>query len=77
MTAFDETLAEMQAAGFLPGGAPTTPETRPPVPGARRGRDEAGQEAWYVPDPDRPGKYLRVDLEAAPKCLSATNRACG
>ena len=37
------------------------------VPGARKGRDEAGQEAWYVPDPERPGKYLRVEVEAAPR----------
>jgi acyl transferase domain-containing protein len=31
-----------------------------PVPGARLGRDAAGNEAWFVPDPDRPGKYLQV-----------------
>jgi glutamate-1-semialdehyde aminotransferase len=67
VTAFDETLAEMQAAGFLPGGEPAAPESRPPVPGARKGRDEAGREAWYVPDPERPGKYLRVEVEAAPR----------
>ena len=59
--AFDEALAEMQAAGFLPGGARAE---APPVPGARRGHDESGREAWFVPDPDRPGKYLRVQVEA-------------
>jgi len=32
----------------------------PSVPGARLGRDAAGNEAWFVPDPDRPGKYLQV-----------------
>lgn len=32
----------------------------PPVPGARRGRDKEGREAWFVPDPDRPGKYLQI-----------------
>jgi acyl transferase domain-containing protein len=32
----------------------------PPVPGARLGRDAAGNEAWFVPDPERPGKYLKV-----------------
>jgi acyl transferase domain-containing protein len=31
-----------------------------PAPGARLGRDAAGNEAWFVPDPDRPGKYLQV-----------------
>jgi glutamate-1-semialdehyde aminotransferase len=53
--AFRETLAEMQAADFLPGG-----EEQPPVPGARRGRDASGRSAWFVPDPVRAGKYLQV-----------------
>ena len=57
--AFQETLAEMQAADFLPGGA------EPPVPGARRGYDAEGREAWFVPDPARPGKYLQVEEAAA------------
>jgi acyl transferase domain-containing protein/glutamate-1-semialdehyde aminotransferase len=48
--AFSATLAEMQAAGFLPKRA------EPP----RKGRDAHGREAWFVPDPDRPGKYLQV-----------------
>jgi glutamate-1-semialdehyde aminotransferase/acyl carrier protein len=52
---FRETIAEMQAAGFLPGG-----EERPPVPGARKGRTPAGKSAWFLPDPERPGKYLQV-----------------
>jgi hypothetical protein len=54
--AFDETLAEMQEAAFLP-GAPSPA----PVAGARKGRDASGNEAWFVPDPARPGKYLRVE----------------
>jgi acyl transferase domain-containing protein/glutamate-1-semialdehyde aminotransferase len=63
--AFDETLAEMQEAGFLPGGEErNAPADAPPVPGARKGKDEAGRDAWFVPDPHRPGKYLRVDAEA-------------
>jgi acyl transferase domain-containing protein/glutamate-1-semialdehyde aminotransferase len=53
--AFRETLAEMQAADFLPGG-----EEQPPVPGARKGRDASGRSAWFVPDPVRAGKYLQV-----------------
>jgi len=55
IAAFDETLSEMQEAGFLPSS-----EKRPPVPDARRGRDPMGREAWFVPDPKRPGKYLQV-----------------
>jgi acyl transferase domain-containing protein len=34
--------------------------TTPPVPGARLGRDAQGRPAWFVPDPNRPGKYLQV-----------------
>ena len=52
--AFAATLAEMQAAGFLPGGA------QPPLAGARLGKNAEGKDAWFVLDPDRPGKYLQV-----------------
>ena len=31
-----------------------------PQPGARIGRDEAGNPAWYVPDPQRPGTYRQL-----------------
>jgi acyl transferase domain-containing protein/glutamate-1-semialdehyde aminotransferase len=55
-TAFRETLSEMQSAGFLPGGE----DDQPPVPGARKGRDASGKTAWFVPDPERAGKYLQV-----------------
>ncbi len=34
---------------------------RPPVPGARLGRDRSGKPAWYVPNPEAPGKFLRID----------------
>ena len=30
------------------------------TPDARLGRDPAGSPGWYRPDPDRPGKFLRV-----------------
>jgi glutamate-1-semialdehyde aminotransferase/acyl carrier protein len=59
LRAFRESIAEMQEAGFLPRAVPD-----PPVPGARLGHDANGKEAWFVDDPDRPGKYLRVDLES-------------
>ncbi|MBD2339551.1 aminotransferase class III-fold pyridoxal phosphate-dependent enzyme [Calothrix sp. FACHB-156] len=74
MTAFKESLAEMQAAGFF--AAPTEEVTtrsqnavvvtnnslrnRPPQPGAKLGRDPQGNPSWYIPDPERPGKYLQV-----------------
>ena len=59
ITAFKETLSEMQAADFLPGG-----EEQPPMPGARKGRDPSGKEMWFVPDPQRNGKYLQINEEA-------------
>lgn len=38
----------------------TVPFTTPPVTGARLGRDEQGNPAWFVPNPEQPGKYLQV-----------------
>ncbi len=55
LAAFRATIVEMQAATFLP-----EPLTAAPPAGARKGRDAAGNEAWFVPDPDRPGKYLQL-----------------
>jgi glutamate-1-semialdehyde aminotransferase len=52
--AFRGSIAELQAADLLPGS------DEPPVPGARLGHDADGREAWFLPDPDRPGGYLRV-----------------
>ena len=34
---------------------------RPPVPGARLGRDPTGQPAWFVPRADQPGKFVKLD----------------
>ena len=71
--AFKDSVAELQSAGLLPGIAPIdeaadsgSDENRkidrnhPPQPGARLGKDPEGNPAWYVPDPDRPGKYLQI-----------------
>jgi hypothetical protein len=35
----------------------------PPVPGARIGRTPKGEPAWFLPDPDRAGKYLMIENE--------------
>jgi hypothetical protein len=40
-----------------PAAPPAPPVEKPPMPGARKALDGN----WYVPDPKRPGKYLRVD----------------
>jgi acyl transferase domain-containing protein len=59
LSAFNSTIAEMQAATFLPEPA-VEPQAVAPMPGARMGRDNAGNAAWFVPDPSRPGKYLQL-----------------
>jgi len=64
LNAFKETVWEMQTAGLMPGQPakmnPAKRKAEPPVPGARLGRDSKGNPAWFIPDPDRPGKYLQV-----------------
>jgi glutamate-1-semialdehyde aminotransferase/acyl carrier protein len=54
--AFARTVDEMAAVGFLP-----STRSQPPVTGARLGRDALGRKAWFVPDPDRTGKYLQIE----------------
>ncbi len=34
--------------------------SEPPVPGARLGRTPKGEPAWFVPDPQRAGKFMMV-----------------
>ncbi|QMS87629.1 aminotransferase class III-fold pyridoxal phosphate-dependent enzyme [Nostoc edaphicum CCNP1411] len=74
MAAFKESIAEMQSADFLSAppievtncdrnGAEITNNSlrnRPPQPNAKLGRDPQGNPAWYIPDTERPGKYLQV-----------------
>ncbi len=67
--AFKESVQEMQESGFLPESTKKNVTTglsfdadKPPVPGARLGRDPAGNPAWYVPNPAEPGKYVKLDL---------------
>ena len=57
--AFSRSVEEMQLAGFLPRGGET-----PPIAGARLGRDAQGNKAWFVPDPDRPGKFLQLNVRS-------------
>lgn len=60
--AFRESVLELQEAGFLPRRqeAACLDAAMPPLPGARLGKDPEGHPAWFVPNPDLPGKYLRV-----------------
>ena len=64
VNAFRDSIVEMQESGFLP-AAPKSEEAvrdaaKPPVPGARLGRDETGAPAWYVAHPEVPGQFVKV-----------------
>jgi glutamate-1-semialdehyde aminotransferase len=67
--AFVESVKELQEAEFLPNRVSgitnedlvsKADEGTPPIPGARLGKDAQGNPAWFIKDPDRPGKYLQV-----------------
>jgi amino acid adenylation domain-containing protein len=64
-TAFKEAVAELQESDFLPkrisAKVLALDASRPPVPGARLGRDAEGKPAWFVANPEQPGKYIKVD----------------
>ncbi len=50
--------ADAGVASDIPVGSAV--DGAPPTPDARLGRDPQGNPGWYRPDPDRPGKYIRV-----------------
>jgi len=37
---------------------------KPPVEGALPGKNPDGTPGWFIPDPDRPGKFLRVKVKS-------------
>ncbi|GEM_PF-849118 len=59
---FKDSVAEMQIAGLLPNtiGIETIKRNRSPQFEARLGKDQEGNPAWFIPDPDRLGKYLQL-----------------
>ena len=57
--AFGRSIEEMQRAGFLSRDGEAMP-----IAGARLGRDVQGNKAWFVPDPDREGRYLQLKLRS-------------
>ncbi|MEW9624685.1 amino acid adenylation domain-containing protein [Rhodanobacter geophilus] len=63
--AYKASVLELREAGFLPRNVPVTQTVmdaaRPPVPGARLGREPDGRPCWFVPNPEQPGKYLKVE----------------
>jgi amino acid adenylation domain-containing protein len=72
---FRESIEQLISAGFLQTGDPNPMDLKknqatngamkvvekPLIPGARLGRDKDGNPAWFVADPDRPGKYLQLN----------------
>jgi len=68
-----ESIDEMKAAGFFDtmtnGSTSANREintsvkiSTPPVAGARLGRDKAGNPAWFVPDSENEGNFLKIEL---------------
>jgi amino acid adenylation domain-containing protein len=65
---------ELVVAGFLKSSRPATARpaapalgtteqlNQPPAPGARLGRDRAGNPAWFVADPSRPDSYRQLSV---------------
>jgi glutamate-1-semialdehyde aminotransferase len=67
--AFHDAVGALLDVGLLPraasgngahASAASSGPGAPPTPDARLGRDPAGRPGWYRPDPDRPGKFLRI-----------------
>ncbi len=64
INAFKESVKELRKGEFLPeepNAAAALDASKPPHSDARLGRDREGNPAWFVPDPDRPGKYVPVE----------------
>lgn len=67
---FIESVHELIDAGFFTANRSTAASpirneasillNQPPAPGAKLGRDKAGNPAWFVADPGQPGKYLQL-----------------
>ncbi len=64
VSAFKNSIAELQEGGFLPTRVEPTEamdRSRPPVADARLCRDNEGKPAWFVPDGKAPSKYSKYD----------------
>ena len=58
-------MLELQVEEFLPrrkqAETHALDAARPPVAGARLGKDAEGNPAWFVPNPEAPGKFMRIN----------------
>jgi amino acid adenylation domain-containing protein len=64
---FIQSLDELLEAGFF-GGKVSKPSIitsqvsyEPPLPGARLGKDQMGNPAWFIKDENNPGKFIKVN----------------
>ena len=68
-TAFRESIKELLAVDMIPVGLAAAGSHKininslniPPVSDARLGKDQSGNPAWFVKDPEQPGKYLQIE----------------
>ncbi|RDS83646.1 amino acid adenylation domain-containing protein [Dyella monticola] len=62
--AFKDSVLELQEAEFLPRRKKIEvlplDASKPPIAGARLGKDEEGKPTWFVPNPDAPGKFMKL-----------------
>ena len=59
-----ETVNRSLSVGPAPRRERVIRAAEPPHPGARLGRSPKGEAAWYLPDPQRKGKYVMIEEEA-------------
>lgn len=69
---FTESMDAMIEADFFPAAIEKNEPVKenaivingdqPPVTGARLGKDENGNPAWFVKDPNQDGKYLQIEI---------------
>jgi amino acid adenylation domain-containing protein len=64
---FRESIVELMSVNLIPlneeSPAKPTEGIGAPVAGAKLGRDQAGNPAWFIADPDNPSKYLQVEAK--------------
>ncbi|MCX2479527.1 amino acid adenylation domain-containing protein [Pedobacter sp. MC2016-15] len=64
---FRESILELMSVNLIPlteeSPAKKADMQEAPVAGARLGRDQAGNPAWFIADPENPSKYLQVEAK--------------
>jgi glutamate-1-semialdehyde aminotransferase len=64
---FEACIGDLIESGFMKSEPPSDVinevQEQPPVQGARLGRDPQGNPAWFISDPNRPGKYKQLNVK--------------